>query len=159
MPLAQMVRHRVARRLHRVALAGHDRALLREPVAQLGVDRALRDPPPRTVRRLVEEASPWADSGLETFVIIRLRWLGLPIRVQIWISGHRVDFLIGERLVLQVDGGHHVGAQRAEDIRHDAELMLLGYHVIRVGYDQVMNRWPDVQEQIMHAIAQGLHRA
>ncbi|WP_295850337.1 DUF559 domain-containing protein [uncultured Microbacterium sp.] len=109
-------------------------------------------------RRLVEEVSPWADSGLETFVTIRLKWLGLPIRTQIWILGHRVDFLIGERLVLQVDGGHHVGAQRAEDIRHDAELMLLGYHVIRVGYDQVINRWPEVQEQIMHAVAQGLHR-
>lgn len=110
-------------------------------------------------RRLVREASPWADSGLETFVIVRLRWMGLPIRSQIWIYGHRVDFLIGERLVLQVDGGHHVGAQRTEDIRHDAELMLLGYHVIRVGYEQVMNRWPEVQEQIMHAVAQGLHKA
>ncbi|MGN7034316.1 endonuclease domain-containing protein [Microbacterium algihabitans] len=110
-------------------------------------------------RRLVHEVSPWADSGLETFVIVRLRWLGLPIRTQIWIAGHRVDFLIGERLVLQVDGGHHVGAQRTEDIRHDAELMLLGYHVIRVGYEQVVNRWPEVQEQIMHAVAQGLHKA
>ncbi len=26
-------------------------------------------------RRLVREASPWADSGLETFVIVRLRWM------------------------------------------------------------------------------------
>jgi len=112
-----------------------------------------------TARHLVREASPWADSGLETFVIVRLRWLGLPIRPQTWISGHRVDFLIGDRLVLQIDGGHHVGAQRAEDIRHDTELMLLGYHVIRVGYDQVMNRWPEVQEKIMHAVAQGLHKA
>lgn len=112
-----------------------------------------------TARSLVDEATPWADSGLESFVIVRLRWMGLPILTQIWIAGHRVDFLIGERLVLQVDGGHHVGAQRTEDIRHDAELMLLGYHVVRVGYDQVVNRWPEVQEQIMHAVAQGLHKA
>ena len=34
------------------------------------------------------------------------------------------------RLVLQADGRHHVGAQRSEDIRHDAELRrLMGYHV------------------------------
>lgn len=38
-------------------------------------------------------------------------------------------------------------------------LMLLGYHVIRVSYGQVMHGWPEVQEQIMQAVAQGLHRA
>jgi very-short-patch-repair endonuclease len=70
-----------------------------------------------------------------------------------------VDFLIGDRLVLQTDGGTHVGAQRAADIRHDAELMLRGYHIIRVGYDQVVYDWPGVQALIMQAVAQGLHRA
>jgi malonate-semialdehyde dehydrogenase (acetylating)/methylmalonate-semialdehyde dehydrogenase len=63
----------------------------------------------------------------------------------------------GDRLVLQVDGGHHVGSQRTADIAHDAELMLMGFHVIRVGYDQVVNHWPDVQAILMRAIAQGLH--
>lgn len=109
-------------------------------------------------RRLVAEVTPWPDSGLETFMPLRLRWMGVPIRAQIWIAGHRVDFLIGERLILQIDGGHHVGAQRTEDNRHDAELTLRGYHVIRVGYAQVMHHWPEVQEHIMRAVAQGLHR-
>lgn len=109
-------------------------------------------------RRLVETVTP-SDSGLESFVPFRLRWMGLPIRAQIWIAGHRVDFLIGERLAVQIDGGHHVGAQRTEDIRHDSKLMLLGFHVIRLGYEQVVHRWPEVQEQIMRAVAQGLHRA
>ncbi|MGN7187095.1 endonuclease domain-containing protein [Microbacterium enclense] len=110
-------------------------------------------------RRLAQEVTPWADSGLETYFVTRLGWLRLPIRTQIWIEGHRVDSLIGERLVVQIDGGHHVGRQRSEDIRHDAALMLLGFHVIRVSYEQVMHRWPEVQEQIMQAVAQGLHRA
>lgn len=110
-------------------------------------------------RKLVDEATPWADSGLETMFVVRLRWLKLPIRVQVWIAEHRVDVLIGDRLVVQIDGGHHVGAQRTTDIRHDAELLLLGYHVIRVGYEQVVHRWPEVQDQIMRAVAQGLHRA
>ncbi len=110
-------------------------------------------------RRLAQEVTPWADSGLETYFVTRLNWLRLPIRTQIWIEGHRVDFLIAERLVVQIDGGHHVGRQRSEDIRHDVALMLLGYHVIRVSYEQVMHRWPEVQEQIMQAVAQGLHRA
>ena len=37
--------------------------------------------------------------------------------------------------------------------------MLLGYHVIRVGYQAVVSDWPRVQDQIMRAVAQGLHRA
>ncbi|MEV4737606.1 MULTISPECIES: endonuclease domain-containing protein [unclassified Microbacterium] len=110
-------------------------------------------------RRLLDEASPFADAGLETYVRVRLRWLRLPIRAQIWIAGHRVDILVGERLVIQIDGGHHVGAQRAEDIRHDAQLRLMGYHVIRVGYHQVTQEWALVQDLVMRAVAQGLHRA
>ncbi|QIG40552.1 DUF559 domain-containing protein [Microbacterium sp. 4R-513] len=112
-----------------------------------------------TARRLLEEANPFADSGLESFVPPRLRWLGLRIIPQAWIAGHRVDFLIGDRLILQIDGAHHVGVQRTSDISHDAALMLAGYHVLRVGYDQVVHRWPEVQDLLMRAVAQGLHRA
>jgi len=111
------------------------------------------------VRAVLEAASPFRDSGLETLVVTRLRWLRLPIRSQTWLFGHPVDFLIGERLVLQVDGGHHVGAQRTADNSHDAELLVRGYHVIRVGYEQVIHRWPEVQDLILAAIARGLHRA
>jgi very-short-patch-repair endonuclease len=103
-------------------------------------------------------ATPYSDSGLETYVVPRMRWLGVRIIPQVWIAGHRVDFLFGERLVLQIDGGHHVGPQRELDNRHDATLMLMGYHVIRVGYRQVMDDWPSVQHAIMVAVAQGLHR-
>jgi very-short-patch-repair endonuclease len=111
-----------------------------------------------TARRMIERAMPFADAGLETYLRERLRWLRLPIRVQIWIAGHRVDTLVGQRLVIQIDGAHHVGPQRTEDIRHDAELTLMGYHVIRLSYTQVMFDWPMVQDVIMRAVAQGLHR-
>ena len=109
-------------------------------------------------REILDQATPFADSGLETIFRTRLRWLRHPIRSQIWIHGHRVDFLIGDRLVVQIDGGHHVGAQRVDDVAHDAALMLQGYHVIRVTYVQVIDRWHEVQDQIMRAVAQGLHR-
>jgi very-short-patch-repair endonuclease len=109
-------------------------------------------------RRLAEQVTPFSDSGLESFAIPRLRWLRLPLRRQVWIAGRRADLLIGDRLVLQIDGGHHVGAQRQADIAHDAALMLLGYHVIRVGYGQMIDRWHEVQDSIMRAVAQGLHR-
>ncbi len=140
---------------YEAALAVWESALNRQLVDKAELARL---PLSAAVRRLSDAATPFADSGLETIFRTRLRWLRHPIRYQIWIHGHRVDFLIGDRLVVQTDGGHHVGAQRAEDVAHDAALMLLGYHVIRVTYDQVIERWHEVQDRIMRAVAQGLHR-
>lgn len=140
---------------HEAALAVWESALNQRLVERSELARL---PLRASARRLLEEATPFADSGLETMFRTRLRWLRHPIRSQIWIRGHRVDFLIGDRLVVQIDGGHHVGAQRAADVAHDAALMLLGFHVIRVTYAQVVERWPEVQDLIMRALAQGLHR-
>ncbi|MGV2982884.1 type IV toxin-antitoxin system AbiEi family antitoxin domain-containing protein [Microbacterium sp. AGC85] len=116
-------------------------------------------PLPPAARRMVEDVRPFADAGTETIFLTRLRWLDLPILPQAWVLGHRVDCLIGDRLIVQIDGGHHVGEQRTSDIRHDAELKLRGYHVIRIGYDQLFDQWPQVQALIMAAVAQRLHIA
>ncbi|MDQ4213046.1 DUF559 domain-containing protein [Microbacterium sp. ASV81] len=138
------------------ALATWESALNRGLVTLEGLSRLPWKP---AARRILAEATPFADAGLETYLRPRLGWLRLPIRIQTWIAGHRVDALIGDRLVLQIDGRHHVGGQRSEDIRHDAELRLMGYHVIRISYPQMMFEWPMVQDLIMRAVAQGLHRA
>lgn len=139
-----------------VALAVWESALNKKLVVREALDALSL---PGCARRLLAQATPFADSGLESFVIPRLRWMRVRILPQIWVHGHRVDFLIGERLVFQVDGATHTGAQREADIRHDAELMLLGYHVVRVGYRQVIDDWPAVQWILMQAIAQARHRA
>lgn len=110
-------------------------------------------------RRLRDEARPFSDSGVESIVVPRLRWLRLPLRRQVWVLGHRVDLLVGDRLILQIDGGHHVGAQRRSDNEHDAKLRLAGYHVIRVSYWQVVSDWADVQALITGAVARSLHLA
>jgi very-short-patch-repair endonuclease len=141
---------------HEQALATWDSALNQGLVERASIGRL----PLKTVaRRILEEAWPFADAGLETYLRPRLRWLRLPLSFQAWIAGHRVDALVGDRLVLQIDGASHVGAQRSEDIRHDAALKLMGYHVIRVGYRQMIDQWHIVQDLIMRAVAQGLHRA
>ncbi len=110
-------------------------------------------------RRVLADSCSHLDSGLETLVGVRLRWIPAPLHPQVFVLGHRVDFLIGERLVLQIDGGHHVGPQRDADNAHDALLFLHGYTVIRVGYADVVHRWPDVQDRVLRAIAQGRHLA
>lgn len=108
-------------------------------------------------RRLLDDARPFADAGTESIISARLRWLKVPMRRQAWILGHRVDLLIGDRLVIQVDGGHHVDRQRSRDNAHDARLQLAGYHVIRVTYWQLMHDWHTVEALILDAIARGLH--
>jgi very-short-patch-repair endonuclease len=137
------------------------RAIWESAIAQhlVAVAALRRLPLGPAARDLCDDVTPWSDSGLESIVSPRLRWLRLPIYPQAWILGHRTDFLIGERLVLQIDGGHHVGAQRATDVAHDALLALHGYHVIRVTYAQVIDHWHEVQDLIMRAVAQGLHLA
>ncbi|GGH38885.1 endonuclease domain-containing protein [Microbacterium album] len=116
-------------------------------------------PLPARARDVCALARPFADAGTESIVCHRLRWLDEPVIPQVVIAGRPVDVLIGERLVVQIDGGHHVGPQRDSDIEHDARLRLMGYHVIRVSYDQIMNQWERVHDLVLRAIAQGLHRA
>lgn len=118
-----------------------------------------RLPLPPAAVTVLERARPFADSGLETIIVFRLGWMRVPMVQQAWVLGHRVDLLIGERLVVQIDGATHTGAQRTSDIRHDAELKLRGYHVLRFSYEQIMEHWEQVQAVIMEAIAQGLHLA
>lgn len=118
----------------------------------------MRLPLSTAAQALVAQATPFADSGLESLVRGRLSWLPEPILAQAWVEGHRVDLLIGARLIIQIDGAHHTGAQRDADIRHDALLMTLGYSVMRVSYRQVMEHWHEVQSRVLDAVAQGLHR-
>jgi len=140
---------------HEPALAIWESALRQGMVDRARMER-LELPP--AARRLLSEAQPFADSGLETIFTTRMRWLGIPIRSQIWISGRPVDHLLGDRLVVQIDGGHHVDAQRLADNAHDAALRLMGFTVIRLGYRQIIDDWPSVQWLVMQAVAQGLHR-
>jgi very-short-patch-repair endonuclease len=110
-------------------------------------------------RALAAAADVLSDSGLETMGVSSLRALGLPVRQQVRLLGHDVDALIGEMLVVQFDGWayHSSAADRARDNRHDARLRAAGYHVIRVGYAEVVHGWPAIEREILLAVAQGRH--
>ena len=102
-----------------------------------------------------------AAPGLETIFISRVRRRGVSVRQQIVIAGHAVDALIGERLVVQIDGYmfHSSAADRGRDVAHDAELVARGYTVLRFTYAQLIHDWPSVDRSIGRALAAGLHRA
>lgn len=141
---------------HENAVAAWESAIRKGPTTPEVMSRL---PMTARTRAVLDVVRPWSDSGLESFAMSRLRFLRVAVRQQIVIAGKPVDFLIGDRLVFQIDGGHHVGDQRSRDIAHDALLTTMGYTVIRVSYDQMVNDWPAVQHRIMQAIAQRLHLA
>jgi very-short-patch-repair endonuclease len=112
-------------------------------------------------RAVAEACSALSDSGLESIFFARVLTLGVSIRQQVWIDGHPVDFLIGERLVVQLDGFEHHSspAARRRDTDADARLVLLGYTVLRFDYQQVMFEWERVEAVLVTAMAQRLNVA
>ena len=116
---------------------------------------ALRRFPYRgAARELLEHCTPFSASGLETYVLRRIRLLRLHIVPQAVINGHRVDYLIERCVILEIDGATHTGEQRDRDNRNDVIEALEGYLVIRVSYRQVLDDWPEVQRRIMDAVSQ-----
>jgi very-short-patch-repair endonuclease len=112
--------------------------------------------------RLVRTTSPaLSDSGIESIPVVRLARIGIVARQQVVLDGHPVDILIGERLVLQIDGFefHRGTVQRERDLAQDRRLRLLGYTVFRYGYRQVLGEWDSVESEVRLAMAQGLHLA
>lgn len=110
-------------------------------------------------RDLSGQVTGLSDSGLETLFCSRVRAWGVIVRQQIVIAGHRVDALIGDRLIVQVDGyAHHSSSvDRQRDLIHDAELIARGYTVLRFTYAQIVHDWPSVARAVARAIAARRH--
>ncbi|GAA3032845.1 endonuclease domain-containing protein [Microbacterium dextranolyticum] len=115
--------------------------------------------PSRAAVELAAQVTGLADSGLEVLVCRPLRRLRVQVRQQAVVAGKPVDVLVGEWLVVQIDGwAHHSSsAQRSKDIAHDAELRLRGYTVLRFSYAQVVHDALEVERTIRRALAAGLH--
>ena len=115
---------------------------------------------PKALVRLLPAPDARSESGIESLTRIRLAKYRLPIRSQVNIPGvGRVDFLIGERLVVEVDGAeyHTDPVQFEADRRRDAVLSRLNYRVLRFSYRQVMFRWHEVEAAVLAAVIRGDH--
>lgn len=102
------------------------------------------------------------ESGTETLFWLRMSRHGLRIRRQVPVSGvRRADFLLGERLIVEVDGRefHDTESTFEADRRNDAELSRRGYRVLRFSYRQVMEDWPAVEAAVLAAVFRGDHLA
>jgi very-short-patch-repair endonuclease len=118
------------------------------------------DSVPRRKRGRLGSVSHLSDSGGESLLKFHILTLQLPFVQQPKIPGvGRVDFLIGQCLVVEVDGAEFHTSREAfeEDRRRDALLSALGYRVLRFSYNQVDKRWPVVEAAVLAAIARDDH--
>lgn len=116
---------------------------------------------PHAVRKAVGSCDPMAESGTESLTRLRLRRRQIGLRAQVEIAGvGRVDLLVGDRLVIELDSkAHHTSlASYASDRARDRRLRALGYQVIRLTYEEVMYGWVDVEPDILAMIRRGDHR-
>lgn len=114
---------------------------------------------PRQARSLAEQASTLSQSGTESLLRLQLLSLGIGFAQQVPVRGvGRVDFLVGDRLIIEVDSKEHHTDPYA-DRRRDAALSALGYRVLRFMYSQVVYEWQSVEAAILAAISRGDHLA
>jgi very-short-patch-repair endonuclease len=111
--------------------------------------------------RLLGRADGRAESGTETIFRVRATEAGFHFGIQVAISVDvRVDFLFGDGLIVEVDGAqHHSGSEEfARDRDRDAWLTWIGFHVVHFSYDQVVNRWTEIEAILTRLHRDGAHR-
>jgi very-short-patch-repair endonuclease len=141
-------------------VAAVDSALHAGLISRAAWLRAVADLPLR-LRLQLADVDGRSESIIESISRFRCRALGLQVRIQVTLaSGVRVDMVIGDRLVVEVDGReyHSNPAAFERDRIRDARLTALGYRVLHFSYKQVMYDWPSVEAAILAAVEHGDHR-
>ena len=101
-----------------------------------------------------------AESGLESLVRWRLRHLGLTVRTQVRIDTvGRVDLVIGDRLIVEVDGveNHGSAEHRHRDLLRDARAAARDYITLRFDDALVVHDWETVERAIHAHVQRQLH--
>jgi very-short-patch-repair endonuclease len=140
------------------AIVTIDSALNSGQLSLAGLNRVLARLPGR-YGRVAELVDARAESGLETLARLRLRRRGIRVTTQVQIAGvGRVDVLIGDRLILELDGrGHHLGEQFERDRGRDLRATAGGYLPLRVSYRQVLYEWNAIELAIVQLVRRGEH--
>jgi very-short-patch-repair endonuclease len=110
-------------------------------------------------RKVLRHCLASAESGVESIFRVRAARAGFRFRTQAELAGGRVDFVFGERLLVEVDGSaHHSGHEEfVRDRERDALHKALGYVVVRFSYEQVVHRWHEVESVLTLIVARGEH--
>ena len=111
-------------------------------------------------RRALRHVDGASQSGLESLARLALGQRRIGVRSQVRIPGVGfVDLLIGDRLVLELDGEtwHSSPADFERDRSRDAVLVAEGYLVLRCSYRQVMETWDDIEATILTLVRRREH--
>jgi very-short-patch-repair endonuclease len=111
-------------------------------------------------RPLLRMAEPLAGSGTESIFRYRMAEMGIRMRSQVDIAGvGRVDFLIGDRLIVEVDSRQNHGSpeQRIRDLDRDAVAHVLDYIPLRFDYVQVLTDWEAVASTVLAIVSEQRH--
>lgn len=126
------------------ALAAADSALHTGVLSPVAVRQALGEAHLQGVP-MTDLLDPGAESGYETYLRLMLREAGLSFRSQARIPGvGRVDFLVADGLIVEVDGRSAHEHRFAEDRRRDTVAARLGYVTLRIASAQLDNDRPGV---------------
>lgn len=108
---------------------------------------------------LAERCDVGSESGTETIIRLRLRARGIQLQTQVDIAGvGRVDFLVGDRLIIEADSREHHLPRYQADRTRDRVAAGSGFVVIRLTYEDVIYRWDVVVADILSAIRRRSHR-
>lgn len=122
------------------------------------IEATLRTAPP-PVQSLLDECAT-AEAGTESMARFRLRRRGLRVRTQVEIPGlGRVDLLVGNRLIIEVDGEeyHYSTEQFHTDRERDLEAYRLGYLPMRFAYRHVVHEWDEREKAVLAVVERGDH--
>lgn len=141
------------------AMVALESALNRKALPMQALE-SIRAMVPAWAHRQLDLVSLDSDSGLETIARLLFHRHRVPVRTQVDMPGvRRVDLLVGDRLILELDGrAFHSDEDFERDRVQDLELALRGYLVVRLSYRMVTDDWDRTHRAVRALVARGLHR-
>lgn len=112
---------------------------------------------PAGLRLALLPAADLSGSGTESEFKRQLRRLGIRFQQQVQIGPDRVDFVLKDGTVVEIDSRRH--HDPLKDARRDARLSVAGHDSQRFFYDQVWFEWPMVERALLAGIARRAARS
>ena len=142
-PLADVLRACVVTLPPSRAVAVLDSALRAHPLDAIDLEQLRRSLPAR-LRWICDVLDARSESGTESILRFELFQAGMHPLIQMPVPFsplERIDILVADRVAIECDSGAHHGqpGQRLRDLRRDAQLTALGFHVLRFDYAQVLD--------------------
>lgn len=109
---------------------------------------------------VLPDTEPLVETALEGLAWAHITDSALPRpRPQEWVRGasgrsYRVDFLVGERVILECDGAVKYSDQTPwQEKQRQSDLEAAGYSVVRCTWEELIHRPRDVLERILRALS------